>query len=520
MSKYTLIIDQGGHSTRALVFNQKGEPIAYSSEPVDQALETPSPDHVEYNIDAIIDSTRQLLQRLFQQLSHKKILKITSAAIIAQRSSIVACDKNGIALTEMISWQDTRNAAWLAQQNFNQHELQAITGLRNNPHMGASKIRWLLDHDTNIQEHAKTQNLMFMPWGAYFLQRLKQLSKKDDTKNESQEPIEFVTDPILAARTGLVAYQEYDWSEKLLALYGLQTYYFPKIVSSSYHYGEIKLNGIHIPIQLLGGDQNFIPCAYGNRHITDTIYLNIGTGAFLQAHAKQKEQHALLKTTIAQEKVAADAPSNSTTNNGKARNVSIIEGTVNAAATALDWWQTQLPRPFSYTEIDQIIEQNSIAPLFINTLSGTGSPYWLATKEPVFLNIGDEQHSEAEKTLAVIESILFSCKLNIDIILKQNCDVKIIIISGGLSRSDAICQLLADITDINITRYNDSEASARGALFYLLNKEEYHPKNESRLFSPRRRAKNEIEKVEQHLKRFDHYKAHMETLGHSNSLSD
>lgn len=524
MSNYTLIIDQGGHSTRAIVFNQKGEPRAYSSEPVDDALETPSADFIEYNIDNIIDTTARLLQRLLHQLPHKKILKIKSAAIIAQRSSIVACNKKGKPLTEMISWQDTRNATWLEQQKFDSLKLQTITGLRNNPHMGASKIRWLLDNNAEVQAHAKADNLMFIPWGAYFLQRLKQLAlcidDKDQTfdhsiknskfksSNTEKKTIDFITDPILAARTGLVAYQECDWSDTLLTLYGIERSNLPTIVPSSYNYGDIKLNNIQIPIHLLGGDQNFIPCAYGNNNIKRTLYLNMGTGAFLQAYNKKNEKNSLLKTTIAQENNLSIEPEETTKSH--TNNIFIIEGTVNAAATALDWWQERLSRPFSHAEIDRIIEQNNAAPLFINTLSGTGSPYWAAAKEPVFLSLErKDDYDETEKTLAVIESILFSCKLNIDIILTQNDEIDTIVISGGLSRSDAVCQAIADLSNISVTRYDDSEASARGALFYLSKKENYTPKKKSKKFNA---ISREDKRLRQRLRRFEMYKKEMESL--------
>ncbi|MFT6390133.1 MAG: glycerol kinase [Cellvibrionaceae bacterium] len=508
MAKYTLVIDQGGKSTRAIVFNKNGEPIAYSSEPVDEPMPNTIENHIGYDIDRIVESTHLMLERLIEQLSPEKALKIKSVALIAQRSSIVACDKNGKALTTMISWQDMRHEGWLENQAFDQEALQKLTGLRNNPHMGASKIRWLLDNDTVVKQHADQNNLIFMPWGAYFLQRLR------TNTLSTQDNISLVTDPILAARTGLVEYQQFSWSVQLLKKYGISKKYLPKITPTSHHYGELCLSGITIPIRLLGGDQNFIPCAYGTSHIKKNIFLNVGTGAFIQAHFTNNKPHRLLKTGIAIEKTPLSEPE------GKPKkidnnNLTIIEGTVNAAATALDWWQAQLPRPFSYTEIDQIIDRNEIAPLFINALSGSGSPYWLSPQAPVFLSTNTitnnkkyniDDYNEEQKTLAVIESILFACKINIDIICKLNKKLKYIIISGGLARSNSICQILTDLTEMTVKRYNDSEASARGVAFYLINKKKYKPSIAPTLFQPNK----EIRKNDNPQKRFLLYCREME----------
>lgn len=497
MAQYTLVIDQGGHSTRALVFDKKGRPIAYSSEPVDDAIARQS-NHIEYDIDHIIDATQTLLQRLAQQLSPKILKKIKAAAIIAQRSSILACDKNGKAVSQMISWQDTRNGSWLEQQQFDEHAIQQLCGLRSNPHMGASKIRWLLDKDPKIQQLARNDDVIFMPWGAYFLQRLTLLNS--DEKSKPPQKIHFITDPVLATRTGLVEYQQCTWSETLLNLYAIPQKYLPAIVPSSYHYGYLNLQGTEIPISLLGGDQNFIPCAYGIDTIDNSIYLNMGTGAFMQASlplaTKKAKPHQLLKTAIAVE--------NHTANN----NLSIIEGTVNAAATLLDWWQTQLPRPFSYTELDQILEDSNKAPVFINTLAGTGSPYWLKPTEPVFLDEASA-YSNEEKTLAIIESILFACKINIDIICEQNPTLGNIVISGGLSRANAICQALANLSSMSVKRYDDNEASARGVAFYLSQQKNYEPLDKPTIFNP---DQNTVKTSGMH-QRFKRYQKEMEILG-------
>jgi glycerol kinase len=457
MGKTILIIDQGGQSTRAIIFDVRGGIVASESVPCPKPLQGPA-HFVEYTATSIVTSAQLMLERLVQRLTIEQIKNIDAVGIITQRSSIIACNKStGQAITPMISWQDTRHSEWLSKQTFDLEQLQQWTGLRLSAHAGVSKMRWLLDYDNDVKLCAQQHNLLFVPWGAYFLQQL--------SKNTT-----FITDPILAARTGLTERGAHIWSKKLLSLFSIPATLLPAIVPSTYHYGELVLRGVAIPIKLLGGDQNFIPCAYGSTHYQHSAFLNIGTGAFIQAASCSiatgiPPKNHLLNTAIAIEKNKELMP--------------IIEGTINAAATVLDWWQEQLPRAYTHAELDCHLHHINAAPVFVNTLVGTGSPYWIPQRAPIFIEEDEQKESSCEqKTVAVIESILFACRVNLEImdplVGQPNSRIKQLVISGGLAQSVALCQKLADLVQIPVLRYDDSEASARGAALYLQKSSDYY----------------------------------------------
>jgi glycerol kinase len=500
MAKYTLVIDQGGHSTRAIVFNKKGEPIAYSSEPILEALPS-SEGFIEYAPESIIESTRLLLTRLPTQLKPKQLKKISNVGIIAQRSSLIACTKSGEAISSMISWQDTRHANWLESCNFDIAYIQKLTGLRLNAHAGASKIRWLLDNDVTIQQYAKEDNLLFVPWGAYFAFHLANRLPKDTSDTQ------IITDPILAARTGLVEYGQLDWSKELLTLFSIPRTVLPKIVSTSHHYGNLSLEEHTVSITLLGGDQNFIPYAYGKTAIKDSAFLNVGTGAFIQS----------IKNILKNNKAITDTGLLTTAaeiEKGKSHYV-INEGTINAAATALDWWQEQLPRPYSFGELDSLLESKQEAPIFINTLAGTGSPYWLPQQPVKFISHNNEIVDTDQKTIAIIESIIFSIAVNFDYIYKENSTIQRLIISGGLSKINGLCQKLSDLIQIEVHRYKDSEASARGVVFYINDINEYLPKESPQIFSPSEKGSIGVSLL---LRRFSEYQQAMQNISKQQSI--
>ena len=70
-----------------------------------------------------------------------------AAGLAVQRSSLVCWSADdGRALSPVISWQDTRDAAWLKGLSRRAEDVQRLTGLQLSPHYGASKLRWCLDH--------------------------------------------------------------------------------------------------------------------------------------------------------------------------------------------------------------------------------------------------------------------------------------------------------------------------------------------------------------------------------------
>ena len=465
---YQLVIDQGGQSTRLIVFDHSGSALFSESLATPQPLsnkaaqQTLSDQVIEYDPEPFIDSTRLLLNKLLHTWSDKhsrySLNDIDSVSIIAQRSSLIACDKaSGKALTPMISWQDTRHHRWLQEQGFDQVQLQQLTGLRLNAHAGASKMRYLLDNNALIAEKAQQKKLLFMPWGAYFLQRL--------INQEKNQPFQAITDPILASRTYLTEYQQLNWSKKLVALFGLSTNMLPAIVPSHYHYGHLRLGDYRIPVTLLGGDQNFIRFAYGSRFAHNSIFLNMGSGAFLQAGIHKPAKNTdLLKTCAAIEKdktsefMIEDTIIKGTT----------IEGTINAAATAINWQQEKMAQAYSHQQLNELLNTDTNAPIFINALAGVGSPYWLAQQPNEFIALTghNKPFSDREKMQAILESILFLCVINARELIKHNSQLDKIIISGGLSNMGHLCQQLANLITLPVHRYQDTEASARGVVFY------------------------------------------------------
>lgn len=128
-----LVLDQGSHASRAILFNHSGELIASEVCPI--ATQRPQQGWVEHDPEVVLDSLRQAMRSVVAGRN------ITAAGFTTQRSSIVCWSRNtGHALSPVISWQDTRAHIWIRDFFRYRDEICARTGLFPSAHDGASKL--------------------------------------------------------------------------------------------------------------------------------------------------------------------------------------------------------------------------------------------------------------------------------------------------------------------------------------------------------------------------------------------
>jgi glycerol kinase len=446
-----LVIDQGGHSSRALVFDATGAVVCQAQCAVDTV--NVQPGWFEQDAAQILLSVQQVLQSVAQQLGAQSA-DIQSAGLIVQRSSVVAWHRHtGSCLYPVLSWQDTRNSRWLDERITGQHDtLRALTGLRPNAHYGASKIRWLLDHVDAVQQALHDGVLCIAPLASFLHWQLV-------SSAVPAAAIEPVVDGVLAARTLLTESGSLHWSSELLALFEIPEQILPVIKPTLADYGCVLVGDTQVPLRLLGGDQSFVALAYGNTH-AEAAFINVGTGAFIQ---RLCNANTVSYGKNAPEKLLCSA----LMVNANGSVIIAMEGTVNAAASALDWlWQQHASTLDVHTleaTLQQTVSNSSSVPIFLNRITASGSPDWLPA--------GESSFSFAAPlpilAVAVLESIVFSLQRNLDVI-QDTLSCEHVVISGGLSRLNGFCQRLANVSALSVLRSDDVEASARGAALQLI----------------------------------------------------
>lgn len=422
-----LALDVGTLSVRAVIYDHLGQPKISASNEIH--LNRIDDIRVEQDPVEILACLKDAMNTV---LTGNKTQNPGTyvAGLTTQRSSIVAWDRqSGEPMTQVLSWQDRRASAYLKPLAKKGHHIKKKSGLFMTPHYGASKLRWLLEHQPQLKEHQENGRLIFGPLAAFIVFNLL----------EGDQPL---VDHVNASRTQLMDLEDKNWSKELLSLFQLSADLLPICKPTQSHYGYLQ--GSDIPLNAVNGDQN--AAIHGAGELEEgTFIVNIGTGAFvLLPTGNRPIHHPKLLASIA--------------NSCGDQATYLLEGTVNGAGAAILWAMEQWNAPNLISNLSQWLEEVESPPIFVNTIGGLGSPLWEDGPSPYF----SRQAAISEKAVAIIESIVFLIQINLETMIGTGQEVKRIRISGGLSSLDGLCQLVANISQRLVIRSKLSQTTARG----------------------------------------------------------
>lgn len=451
-----LAIDQGGHSSRALIYDGHGKLRAGGKRAV--ATRSPQPDWIEQDPEEVVESVRAAIGDAIAGLG-AEARHVVAAGMATQRSSLVCWDReSGKALTPIISWQDRRAAHWLEQLPIDVEAVHRTTGLFVTAHYGASKFRWCLDNVPAVREALDAGRLALGPMASFLAFRL-------------LEERPYIADPANASRTQLWNIKTRDWDAGLMQLFGLKKEMFPECVPTISEFGTLKAADYKIPLTLINGDQSAALFAFGEIQV-ETAYINIGTGAFVSRPSGHYPGFARRLLTS----VVLQTDSESTY---------VTEGTVNGAASALDWLEQEHGIQGLYENLPEWLARDAEPLLFLNGIAGLGAPYWVPDFPSQFIGDGDDW----QKAVAVVESVVFLLRVNMEEMQKSASPPLQVQVTGGLSALDGLCQRLADLSRMPVYRPVEHEATARGVAYLLANSPQDWPETEIGLwFKPRDNA--------------------------------
>lgn len=445
-----LCLDQGGHATRAIVFDGRGAALARAVRPV--PTRRPAPDRVEQDPEAVVASLADAAREAVASLG-PRAAELACAGLATQRSSVVCWDREtGVPLSPVISWQDRRAHAWLARLAPRAGEIGAITGLRLSAHYGASKLRWCLDRQAGARAALRRKRLAMGPLASFLAFR-------------ALDERPFVADPSNAQRTLLWNLGTRAWDDRLLDLFGVPRDALPSPVPTRHDFGRLRVDGRVLPMTIVTGDQSAALFAFGLPR-EEAVYVNLGTGAFAQrpVPAPRRAEGLLTGIVHAEGRSATYA----------------LEGTVNGAGAALAWAAETLGLPGIETELSGWLARAADPPLFLNGVGGLGAPYWAADFPTRFEGGGEPWL----KAAAVAESIAFLLAVNCERMAAAAGPARTLLLTGGLAVQDGIVQRLADLAGVDAWRSREREATARGLAWLLAGRPSDWPAPEGELFRP------------------------------------
>lgn len=428
-----LAIDQGTHSTRALVFDQRGQVLARGEREV--ALARPQPDWAEQDGDELVASVHAAVAQAVAALG-ARAGDVAVAGLSSQRASCICWDRDsGAPLSPVFSWQDRRMHAWIDALRAHGDDVHRRTGLFLSPHYGASKLRWALDHLPAVAQALAAGRLAWGPLASFLAFRLLK-----------ERPL--LAEPQCAARTQLWNLHTRDWDPALLQLFGLPPGCLPASARTCQRWGTLAAGGVEVPLAAVNGDQSAAVFAFGWPQ-AEAAYMNIGTSAFVQRAVMQPPGHVPRQLTGI---ILADGHAT----------VYMVEGNVNGAGAGLEWLAAQLGIDDLLQRLPQWLAWPAPDLLFLNGIAGLGGPFWQATFDSRFVGEAAEPWQQA---VALVESIAFLLQANVEHMAPFVPPLAEIYVSGGVSRLDGLCRRIAALAGVPVHRRDDPEASARGIAY-------------------------------------------------------
>ena len=226
MSKFIMALDQGTTSSRAILFDKKGNPVYVAQKEFKQHF--PKSGWVEHNPMEIWSS---VLSVIAQVLSENDInaSDVAGVGITNQRETTVVWDKNtGEPVYNAIVWQSRQTAGICDQLKEQGHEdtFRQKTGLLIDAYFSGTKVKWILDNVEGAREKAEAGDLLFGTIDTWITWKL-------------TEGAVHVTDYSNASRTLMYNIFDLKWDEELLNILNIPASMLPDVRPSSEVYGNI-----------------------------------------------------------------------------------------------------------------------------------------------------------------------------------------------------------------------------------------------------------------------------------------
>lgn len=443
MNQYILSIDAGTTSSRALIFDKKGNEIAKAQFEFKQHF--PKEGWVEHDPLEIWSSQKKALQSAMS-MHQISSLEIKGIGITNQRETTVVWEKDtGKPIYNAIVWQDRRTSEYCNELKEKGMEplIMSKTGLLLDPYFSGTKIHWILENIEGARKKAQDGQLLFGTIDTWLIWNLSGGEK-------------HITDPSNASRTLLYDIHKNKWDEELLKLFNIPFNMLPRVVQSVSNDAKAKLEDWEssIPICAIAGDQQ--AALFGQLCFTPGAVKNTyGTGCFSMMHTGQKAVKSKNKmlTTIAWQM------------NDEVEYA--LEGSVFIGGALIQWLRDGLDLVKDAAEIEHLalsVSDNG-GVTFISALTGLGAPYWdpFAKGGILGLTRGTEKGHIARAALEAIA--IRSMEIIVEMEKDSGIKFSTLKVDGGASRNNLLMQIQANLLNAKVIRPKITETTALGIAF-------------------------------------------------------
>jgi len=440
--RYILALDQGTTSSRAIVFDQEGAPVAIGQREFRQIF--PRPGWVEHDPREIFSTQRDVAREALRK-ANVAVKDVLAIGITNQRETTLLWDRQtGEPIHNAIVWQDRRTSAQCAELREVGAEslVRERTGLVIDPYFSGTKIAWLLDEIPGARARAERGELAFGTVDTWLTWQL--------TGNRTH-----VTDVSNASRTLLFNIHSNEWDDELLRLLRVPRAILPDVHPSAHAFGILPAGVFGEPLLIGGvaGDQQ--AALFGQAcHSAGMAKNTYGTGCFVLLHTGDKvvaSSSGLISTPCAQTRAKEYA----------------LEGSVFIGGAVVQWLRDGLEFFSSSGEVEKLAASvlDSGDVFVVPAFTGLGAPYWDADARGAIVGL-TRGTTKAHIARAALESIAFQSAEVLEA-MQKDAGQKLaeLRVDGGATANDLLMQFQADLLGVPVVRPRTLETTALGSAY-------------------------------------------------------
>ncbi len=442
-------IDQGTTSSRCILFDRAGQPVA--GHQLEHAQITPRPGWVEHDAEEILDRVRTCIRVALRDAGTDARALVAVGISDQRETTVVWSRRTGRPIQHAIVWQDTRTAdagRHLAEADqAGVDRFRVLTGLPISTYSSALKLAWILeDGGPDVRAAAEAGELLFGTIDSWLIWHL----------TGGIDGGVHVTDVTNGSRTMLMGLESLGWEPAILEEIGIPAAMLPEIRSSSEVYGQGVGDLVGVPIAGDLGDQQ--AALFGQTCFEPgQIKCTYGTGCFMLMHTGERpvqSAHGLITTVAARL--------------GQGRATYALEGSVAVAGSLIQWLRDDLGIIADPSEVETLARSvpDSGDVVFVPAFSGLFAPHWRSDARGIIAGL-TRYTTRAHIARAALESTAYQVydlgdAMVADLGRELPAELRV---DGGMTRNQFLMQFQADVLRRPVVAPPIAETSALGAAY-------------------------------------------------------
>jgi glycerol kinase len=448
MSRYVAAIDQGTTSTRCILFDASGQPVAVDQVEHRQIL--PRPGWVEHDPVEIWENTRRVVGGALAR-ADVTAHDLAAVGVTNQRETTVVWDRRtGRPVHNAIVWQDTRTQRIcdeLGALGGGPGRYREVTGLPLATYFAGPKVRWILDEVEGARAAAERGDLLFGTMDTWLLWNA----------TGGTDGGLHLTDVTNASRTLLMDVRTLTWDEAIADEMGVPAVMLPRICSSSQVYGPARAHGLlgGVPVAGALGDQQ--AATFGQVCFdVGTGKNTYGTGNFLLLNTGTepvRSEHGLLTTVCY--RIGEQPP------------VYALEGSIAVTGSLVQWLRDNLGLLASAGDVEPLarsVDDNGGA-YFVPAFSGLFAPHWRPDARGALVGL-TRYVNRGHIARAALEATAYQTREVVDAMRADSgVELSELKVDGGMTANELLMQFQADQLGVPVVRPSVPETTALGAAY-------------------------------------------------------